>query len=237
MGVNIFYCPTAVLNEDCELDENESGHITRVLRKKENEELYVFDGKGKLFDARIVSIGKKQVLVHIARLVEKDESNKPALHIAIAPPKNIERFEWFAEKVTEIGVTEITPLLCTHSERKELRTDRIEKVLLSACKQSLKLTLPKLNEVMKFSDFVASVDGNTRKYIAYCDENPIHLKDAYHGGFDAVVMIGPEGDFTKEEVLQAGKNGFETVSLGKSRLRLETAGIYVATLFDIVNSK
>ena len=115
--------------------------------------------------------------------------------------------------------------------------DRIEKVLLSACKQSLKLTTPRLNDLMKFSEFVASGRPDFRKYIAYCDEGAIHLKDAYHGGFDAVVMIGPEGDFTKEEVLLANGNSFETVSLGKSRLRLETAGIYVAALFDLVNTK
>lgn len=235
--MNIFYCPSAVINEECALDENESGHIIRVLRKKVEEELYVFDGKGNLFDARIVSAGKKFVHVHIVRLVQKEEKDKPALHIAIAPPKNIERLEWFAEKATEIGITEITPLLCQHSERRELRRDRIERVLLSACKQSLKLTIPRLNKMMQFSEFVASLPTDTRKYIAYCEEGAIYLKDAYHGGFDAVVMIGPEGDFTKEEVLLAGRNGFETVSLGKSRLRLETAGVYVAALFDIVNGK
>src|SRR4051812_13528441 len=148
--MNIFYCPDAVLNEYCALDETESRHIATVLRKRENEEMYIFDGKGNLFDARIETIGKKEVTVHVVRLIEVEEDNKPRLHIAIAPPKNIERLEWFAEKATEIGITEITPLFCKHSERKELRLDRIEKVLLSACKQSLKLRIPKLNEMMKF---------------------------------------------------------------------------------------
>jgi 16S rRNA (uracil1498-N3)-methyltransferase len=233
--MNIFYCPDAVLNEHCTLDETESRHISTVLRKRENEEMYVFDGKGKLFDARITSIGKKEVSIHVVRLIEVEENVKPKLHIAIAPPKNIERLEWFAEKVTEIGVTEITPLLCKHSERKELRLDRIEKVLLSACKQSLKLTIPKLNPMMKFEELVAAVNGPSRKYIAYCDEKAIHLKDAYHGGFDATVLIGPEGDFTREEVLLAEKKEFETVSLGKNRLRLETAGIYAAAIFNLAN--
>jgi 16S rRNA (uracil1498-N3)-methyltransferase len=233
--MNIFYCPDAVLNEHCTFDESESRHISTVLRKRENEEMYVFDGKGKLFDARIESISKKEVTVRVVKLIEVEEENKPRLHIAIAPPKNIERLEWFAEKVTEIGVAEITPLLCKHSERKELRLERIEKVLLSACKQSLKLTLPKLNKMVRFEEFVTAVNGASRKYIAYCDEKAIHLKDAYHGGFDATILIGPEGDFSKEEVNMAEKKEFETVSLGKNRLRLETAGIYAAAIFNLAN--
>ena len=233
--MNIFYCPDAVLNEHCVLDETESRHIATVLRKRESEELYVFDGKGNLFDARIDSISKKEVGIHVVSLVRVEESNIPKLHIAIAPPKNMERFEWFAEKVTEIGVTEITPILCKHSERKELRLDRIEKILLSAAKQSMKLTIPRLNAMMKYEEFVSSVNHTNRKYIAYCDEKAIHLKDSYRGGFDAVVTIGPEGDFTREEVALAEKHEFETVSLGKSRLRLETAGIYAATVFNLAN--
>lgn len=233
--MNIFYCPGAVLSDYFTLDETESRHIATVLRKREGEELLVFDGKGNLYDARIDSITKKEVTVHTFRLRQAEANDRPKLHIAIAPSKNIERLEWFAEKVTEIGVTEITPILCNHSERKELRLDRIEKVLLSACKQSMKLTIPKLNEVRKYEEFVATINHSNRKYIAYCDEKSIHLKDAYHGGFDAVVMIGPEGDFSKEEILLAEKYEFETVSLGKSRLRLETAGIYAAVIFNLAN--
>jgi 16S rRNA (uracil1498-N3)-methyltransferase len=208
-----------------------------VLRKRENEELYVFDGKGKLFDARIETIGKKEVTIHVVRIIEVEEDTKPRLHIAIAPPKNIERLEWFAEKVTEIGVAVITPLLCKYSERKELRPERIEKVLLSACKQSIKLTIPKLNDIIRFEEFVSSEKHISRKYIAYCGEKAVHLKDAYHGGFDATVLIGPEGDFSKEEVLLAEKQEFETVSLGKNRLRLETAGIYAAAIFNLANEQ
>ena len=233
----IFYCPNAVLNESCVLDEAESAHLTKVLRKKENEELYVFDGKGKLYDARIENIGKKETTIHVVRLIEVEEQNKPRLHIAIAPSKNTERLEWFAEKATEIGIDEITPLICKHSERKELRPDRIEKILLGASKQSMKLTIPRLNPVIKFEAFIKSVKAEDRIFIAYCDEKSVHLKDAYHGGFDAVILIGPEGDFTREEVLLAEENDFETVSLGKSRLRLETAGIYAATVFNLANEK
>ena len=233
--MNIFYCPVAILNEYCELDETESRHIATVLRKQEGEELFVFDGKGNLFDARIQSISKKNITVHVVRLIQTDENNLPKLHIAIAPPKNIERFEWFAEKVTEIGVHEITPLLCKHSERKDLRLDRIEKILLGACKQSLKLTIPKLNRMIRLEDFVVGRNIEDRRFVAYCDEKTIHLKDAYKGGFDAIIMIGPEGDFTKEEIILAERNEFETISLGKSRLRLETAGVFAASIFNLAN--
>jgi 16S rRNA (uracil1498-N3)-methyltransferase len=233
--MNIFYCPSAVLNQYAELDETESRHIATVLRKREGEELFVFDGKGNLFDSRIKTISKKEVTIQVVRLMQTEETETPKLHIAIAPSKNIERFEWFAEKATEIGVHEITPILCKHSERKDLRLDRIEKILLGACKQSLKLTIPRLNPMVRLEEFVSGRNTDARKYVAYCDEKAIHLKDAYHGGFDAVVMIGPEGDFTKEEIVLSEKNEFETVSLGKSRLRLETAGIFAASIFNLAN--
>ena len=233
--MNIFYCPLAVLNAYCELDETESHHVATVLRKREGDELLVFDGNGNLFDAQIQTIGKKEVTVQVTRLVKTEENNLPKLHIAIAPPKNIERLEWFAEKVTEIGVHEITLLLCKHAERKEVRLDRIEKILLGACKQSLKLTIPKLNAITKLEDFVAQQNTAAKKYVAYCDEKAIHLKDVYTKKSDAVIMIGPEGDFTKEEIALAVAHKFETVSLGKSRLRLETAGLFAATVFNLAN--
>jgi 16S rRNA (uracil1498-N3)-methyltransferase len=223
------------LNQYVPLHEDEYQHVVKVLRKKEREELFVFDGKGKLFDARIETIGKKEVIVHLVRLIEVEETARPALHMAIAPPKNIERFEWFAEKATEIGVDQITPIICKHSERRELRPERIEKVILSACKQSKHLTLPRLNAVVPYESFLKSVNATSRKFIAYCNEKAVHLKDAYHGGFDVTVLIGPEGDFTREEVLLAEQNEFELVSLGKSRLRLETAGIFAAAVFNLAN--
>jgi 16S rRNA (uracil1498-N3)-methyltransferase len=182
--MNIFYCPDAALNEHCLLDEVESRHIATVLRKQEGEELFVFDGKGKLFDARIDSISKKEVAIHVVRLIRVEENRAPNLHIAIAPSKNIERLEWFAEKATELGITEITPLLCKHSERKSLRQDRIEKIVLGACKQSMNLTLPKLNPMTSFNDFVKSPSHENRKFIAHSDEKALHLKEIYHGGFD-----------------------------------------------------
>lgn len=233
--MNIFYAPDALLSETCELDETESGHIVNVLRKKESEELYLFDGKGNLFSGRIVSISRKVVTVHITRLLETNDATKPKLHIAIAPPKNIERFEWFLEKVIEIGISEITPVLCARSERKEIRADRLQRIMISAAKQSLTYTLPKLNPAVKFAELNSAIPANYRKYIAHADDRSLHLKDAYHGGFDAVVLIGPEGDFTPDEISMATQQEFETVSLGKSRLRLETAGVYAAVVFNLAN--
>lgn len=233
--MNIFYCPDAVVSEYCDLDETESRHIATVLRKREGEELKVFDGKGNLFEARIETIGKKVITLNVITLLQVEDKTQPKLHIAIAPPKNIERLEWFAEKVTEIGVDEITPVICRHSERKELRADRIEKVLLGASKQSLKLTIPRFNPPVLFNDFVMRERTKEQPFIAYCEETPVHLKDAYRGKFDALIMIGPEGDFSKEEVLLATQHDFRIVSLGKSRLRLETAGIYAATVFNLAN--
>ncbi|MBL0308703.1 MAG: 16S rRNA (uracil(1498)-N(3))-methyltransferase [Bacteroidetes bacterium] len=233
--MNVFYCPDAMLNELCVLDETESKHIVSVLRKREGEELFVFDGKGNLFDARIISVGKKEVTVRVAKLLEADAGNKSSLHIAIAPPKNIERFEWFIEKATEIGISQITPLLCTRSERRELRIDRLQRVMLSACKQSLKYQIPVLNEMIKYDELLRSFNGESRKFIAHLDEKSLHFKQAYHGGFDVVMLIGPEGDFTPEEIALAVQREFEPVILGKSRLRLETAGVYAAAAFNMAN--
>ncbi len=235
--MNVFYCSNAVLNEHVALDEAESQHISKVLRKREGEELLVFDGKGSLFNACIDSVSKREVIVHFVRLMKRELTDGPKLHIAIAPPKNIDRFEWFIEKVTEIGVHEITPVICGRSERKDVRIDRLEKILVSACKQSLKYTLPKLNSVISYSQFMGSVNAGYEKFIAYCDEKATHLKDTYTAGGNAVIMIGPEGDFAKDEIVLAAKNDFTTVSLGKSRLRLETAGVYSAVVFNLANEQ
>lgn len=232
--MNIFYCPDAVLNQYCALDETESRHVGTVLRKNVGDEIYVFDGKGSLYKATIATIGKREVAVHISALHAQDNQDTPKLHIAIAPPKNLDRFEWFAEKVTEIGITEITPIICRHSERKELKNERIDKILLSAAKQSMKYTLPQLNEAVPIAKFLMQMN-DAEKYIAYCDEKSVHLKALYTKGKDALILIGPEGDFTAEEVALAEKQGFKTVSLGKARLRLETAGIYAATVFNVAN--
>jgi 16S rRNA (uracil1498-N3)-methyltransferase len=158
-----------------------------------------------------------------------------SLHLAVAPTKNIDRFEWFLEKATEIGITEITPVICEHSERTNLRTDRLLKVLISAMKQSLNLHLPVLNEPVRFSDFLKK-DFSGQKFIGYVEEKQeILLKERYQKGSDCVILIGPEGDFSKEEIEKAKQNGFETISLGNSRLRTETAAIVATMTINLLN--
>ena len=233
--MSMFYCPQAAANSICFLDETESRHLSTVLRKQQGEEIHVFDGMGNLYAAQIDMIGKKETSIYISNLLQTENKDLPKLHIAIAPSKNIERFEWFVEKATEIGIAEITPLLCKHSERKELRLDRIEKILVGACKQSGKLTIPKLNALTAFNKVVTNTTANEQKFIAYCHKKSVHLKQLYKAPLNSLILIGPEGDFSKEELDLATEQNFETVSLGQSRLRLETAGIYATTVFNLAN--
>ncbi|MFN0215131.1 MAG: 16S rRNA (uracil(1498)-N(3))-methyltransferase [Saprospiraceae bacterium] len=206
-------------------EDEEGRHLTSVLRKKSGDPLQLTDGKGFFYEAELADAGKRQVL---ARIIAKNPAPvlRPAkLHIAIAPTKQMERLEWFLEKATEIGIDEITPLLCKRSERDTLRLDRLEKILVSAMKQSLRAWLPKLNAPTRFQDFVKKT-GELQKRLAWCSEEPLpHLKNTLSTLQDAVIAIGPEGDFTPEEVRLALENGFQGVSLGKARLRTETAGI------------
>ncbi len=218
-------------------DEEESRHLLSVLRYKSGDRIQLTDGKGRYYEAELSDGGKKEALARI--LSERPESGRRPhrLHIAIAPTKNIDRFEWFLEKATEIGIDEITPLLCKRSERTVLRQDRLEKVLVSAMKQSFRATLPQLNPFTPFSKVVSTAQA-PQKCIAWCDgEQLTHLRDTLKNTADIIVLIGPEGDFSNEEVEEALANGYAPVSLGPARLRTETAGILVASaaalLFDL----
>lgn len=215
-------------------EEEEGRHLTSVLRKKTGDLLQLTDGKGFFYEAELTDAGKRQVL---ARIVSKTEAAilRPArLHMAIAPTKQMERLEWFLEKATEIGVDEITPLLCKRSERDTLRLDRLEKILVSAMKQSLRAWLPKLNQPTRFQDFVKK-SGEAQKRLAWCADEPLpHLKNTLSPNQDVVIAIGPEGDFSPEEVQLALANGFQGVSLGQARLRTETAGLLAVGIFEIL---
>ena len=157
-----------------------------------------------------------------------------SLHLAVAPTKNIARFEWFLEKATEIGVDEITPLICEHSERVQLRIDRLQKIILAAAKQSIKTYLPILHEPRKFDDFIR-LNLPAARFVAYVEEHqPLHLKTAYQQG-DCIVLIGPEGDFSRKEMDAAFRQGFNPVSLGPSRLRTETAAVVACHIINIAN--
>jgi 16S rRNA (uracil1498-N3)-methyltransferase len=216
-------------------EEEEGRHLVSVLRKKVGDLLQFTDGQGFFYEAELSDAGKRQVLARILSKTAAAPLCAGKLHLAIAPTKQMERLEWFLEKATEIGVDEITPLLCKRSERDTIRLDRLEKILASAMKQSLRAWLPKLNQPTRFQDFIKKT-GEAQKRLAWCSEEPLpHLKNTIAPDKTTVIAIGPEGDFTPEEVELALANGFQGVSLGTARLRTETAGLLAVTLFNVVN--
>lgn len=232
--MQLFYIPNISGNEVI-LDETESKHVVRVLRLTERTTIELVDGKGGYYTAEITDANPKKCRLAVTN-AQKDFGNKNFwLHMAVAPTKNIDRFEWFLEKATEIGVDEITPLLCEHSERKVIKPERLEKILVSAMKQSLKAYLPRLNELTSFKDFVTKAN-HQNKFIAHCYEgNKSHLKDLIGVHSNTLVLIGPEGDFSPEEVELAITKGFTAVSLGNARLRTETAGVVACHIVNLAN--
>lgn len=230
----LFYTPD--IETTCCLSEEESGHCVRVLRYGRGDEILLTDGRGTTYRARITNPHPKHCEFEILASEKQSPTHDFYLHIAIAPTKNIERLEWMVEKCTEIGVDEITPLLCRYSERKTLRTDRLEKIILSAAKQSLTPYLPKLNPLTDFGTLVGQT-AQEQRFIAHCyKDDKRELKDEIRKGKSVCVLIGPEGDFSEEEVAQAIKNGFVPVGLGKSRLRTETAGVVACHTAVLMNS-
>jgi len=230
--MNLFYAPD--IEETPFLPEDESQHTVKVLRMKPGERIHVIDGAGGLYEAEITNIHPKHCEVKIIQKTAEYGKRNHYLHIAIAPTKNMERMEWFVEKAVEIGIDEITPLACRFSERKVLNTARLQKIILSAAKQSLKAYLPKLNEMTDFRAVAGAAGGN--KYMAHCHEGEkTLLQNACRQGSPALVLIGPEGDFSREEIALATGNGFQPVSLGSSRLRTETAGIVACHTVNLLN--
>jgi 16S rRNA (uracil1498-N3)-methyltransferase len=223
--MQLFYNPT--INETQNsfvFDKEESKHIIKVLRKKESDILHVTNGLGFLFKTEITIASDNKCTVKIVSF-EKQEVPKYHLHLAVAPTKMNERYEWFLEKATEIGVQEITPIICEHSERKIIKTDRFQKILESAMKQSLHYYLPKLNQPIFFKDFIKQKQGG-QLFIAHCEEtDKKSLKNELKMNQDTTILIGPEGDFSVKEIQLAIDNNFIPVSLGATRLRTETAAI------------
>lgn len=215
-------------------DKEESRHIVKVLRKKEGDKLFVTNGLGQLFTCEIISASDHKCAVRIAS-TEKQLPSDFQLHMVVAPTKMNDRYEWFLEKATEIGVTEITPIICDHSERNTLKTERMTKVILSAMKQSLRYHLPKLNDPISFSEFMkGEIVG--QKFIAHCEDGEKKLlKSALKPNSDTIILIGPEGDFSPKEIKLALDKGFQPVSLGNTRLRTETAAIVAVHSFAFVN--
>ena len=230
----LFYAPD-LKGATHHLSEEESRHCSKDLRLKPGDEIFLTDGKGNLFRSVLADVNVRGCHVEIAELIEDYGRKNYKLHIGIAPTKNIERFEWFLEKATEIGIDEITPVICEHSERREIRIDRLNKVIASAMKQSLKTWHPLLNPPVSF-DALIKKEITGKKFIAHLQENdPLHLKHNYKAGNDVIILIGPEGDFSGREVESAVKQGFEIISLGKSRLRTETAGVAACGIIAMIN--
>lgn len=222
--MHLFYTPD-MSGTDYTLNETESKHAVRVLRLKEGEIIQLIDGKGNYYDGEIVDANPKRCAIKIVKHLPEYARRKSYLHIAVAPTKNIDRLEWFLEKATEIGIDEITPIICDHSERKVIKPERLEKVIVSAMKQSLKAYLPKLNPLTPLSELLAA-DFDGQKFIAHCyEQDKKELKNELQTSLRNLVLIGPEGDFSEAEVEQALKNGYLPVSLGNSRLRTETAAL------------
>jgi 16S rRNA (uracil1498-N3)-methyltransferase len=222
--MHLFYTPD-ITGDIYSLSEEESIHCRKVLRLSEGDTVFLTDGKGILFEAHILDSNGRKVVIEIISKKEGYGHRDYQLHLAVAPTKNIDRFEWFLEKATEIGIDRITPLICEHSERRQLRCDRLVKVITSAVKQSLKAYHPVLNEPVAFRDFIAE-DHKGGLFIAHLQENnPVLLKNMYKKGTDATILIGPEGDFSDKEIAAAQKASYQIISLGDSRLRTETAAL------------
>jgi 16S rRNA (uracil1498-N3)-methyltransferase len=234
-AMQVFYAPDIDGNEYV-LNENESGHCIRVLRMKAGSPVKLIDGKGSLYDAVISKADPGKCLLTITRISKDFEKRAYTLHIAISPLKNYDRFEWFLEKSVEIGVDEITPLICDNTEKTGFRRERMSNIIISAMKQSLKPTLTILNEPCRFGDFIGKVNTLVRM-IAHCNASHprSRIPDIYSPGQDAVILIGPEGDFSGKEILAAAATGFTGVHLGTSRLRSETAGIAACCSVYLLN--
>lgn len=217
------------------LEEEEARHCSQVLRKKVGETIFWIDGKGGFYEGFLREIGKKDCKLEIIK--KETDFHKPNfhLHIAIAPTKNTDRIEWFLEKATEIGIQEISFPIFQRSERRELRIDRFQKILISAAKQSLKAYLPKINEPRAFKTFLSNPNLPSQKLIAKAGENK-SLKDNYTLHKDVLILIGPEGDFSPEEMNLALQNGFQGINLGESRLRTETAGLVACHSIQFLNA-
>ncbi|MDN4164306.1 16S rRNA (uracil(1498)-N(3))-methyltransferase [Cytophagales bacterium LB-30] len=230
--MQLFYLPDIA---QATLSEAESLHCVKVLRHQTGDTLHVTDGAGHLYQAQILEAKAKACKLHNFQLVREEEPKGFHIHLAIAPTKNIERMEWFVEKTIELGIDQITFLKCQNSERKGINLERMEKKAVGAMKQSLHLRLPQLSEEIPFSTFLKQAEAE-QKFIAYVDENHTkHLKNCLKENQRYLVLIGPEGDFTSEEIQYALASGFMPISLGNSRLRTETAGLAACMMCQWVN--
>ncbi|MDD4190572.1 MAG: 16S rRNA (uracil(1498)-N(3))-methyltransferase [Mangrovibacterium sp.] len=232
--MQLFYTPD-IQGTTCLLDETESRHAVRVLRLTDGDRINLVDGMGNFYEGRITEADPRHCQIEVISKTPEFGKRRHYLHLAVAPPKNNDRFEWFLEKATEIGIDEITPLACDHSERRTLRNDRMQKVVVAAMKQSVKAYLPRLNPLTPLHDVLCDrFDG--KKFIAHCDDrDKKQLKDEIKDSPSSLVLIGPEGDFSENEIELALKKEFIAVGLGPSRLRTETAAIVACHTANLMN--
>lgn len=237
--MNLFYQNTLTeTSQNVVFDHEESRHLHKVLRYQSGDKVTITNGLGGLFTATLVEVNPKQCIASIINY-KKEPTLPYHLHLAVAPTKNNDRFEWFLEKATEIGVSEITPIICDHSERKVIKPERFEKIIESAMKQSLKIYKPLLNPLTSFSEFnKLQLTSNSKKYIAHCHNSEKELlAKACKPEESSVILIGPEGDFSYKELELSSKTGFLAISLGESRLRTETAAIMACSTVYSINLK
>lgn len=233
--MQLFYHPTVQIQHKIfHFDKEESKHIIKVLRKVEGDILHVTNGLGSLFTTKIANAHPTKCEVEIIG-IKTENVAEFGLHLAVAPTKLNDRFEWFLEKAVEIGIQTITPIICEHSERIVVKTDRLDKIVLGAMKQSNQLFLPKINPPQKFKLFIQE-RPETQKFIAHCEETEKQsLKNILNPNQNTLILIGPEGDFSSKEIEIALANGYKPVTLGKTRLRTETAAIVACHTFALIN--
>ena len=237
--VRYFYVPGAATQQ--ELPAEEAAHALRVLRLKNDDEIFLMDGEGSFYRAVITHAEGKHCLYHIEETIPQEKTWQGRMHLAIAPTKMMERMEWMAEKATEVGMDELSFLCCQFSLRRTLRRDRIEKIVVGAVKQSRKSFMPQVNEMQGFREFITA-ERPGRKFIAHCYEE-FARNDLYQllqetaPEEDVTVLVGPEGDFSVEEVRLAMEHGYESVTLGSSRLRTETAGLASVMMFNLLRRR
>ena len=234
MSDTLFYSPDILINS--QLPEIESHHCVKVLRMRNGDLLTVTDGKGHFYQCTLIDANPKHSTVSIINKIDVNQPRNFILHVAFAPTKQMDRNEWFVEKETEIGIDRLTPIISNYSERKEIKFERLIKTAISAMKQSQQPFLPQIDETVSFNNFI-KLPFNGNKYIAHCYETPkTPLTQIYKKGENALILIGPEGDFSEEEVESAINSGFRPISLGESRLRTETASLVATHTIHVINS-
>lgn len=234
--MHLFYTPD-INTSTYTLSEEESKHCIKVLRLVEGNHVYLVDGKGGFYETHIIEAHPKRCMVQVLDVKLNYGTRNYRLHVAISPLKSLDRFEWFLEKATEIGIDEITPIITQRSEKRDLKLERANKIIESAMKQSKKAFHPKLNEATSWNNFIKENHSESVKLIAHClDDEKKSLSDfKTDEKIDFLILIGPEGDFTEEEISSAIAKGFTPLSLGESRLRTETAALKAVALVAFIN--